>query len=56
MLLSGSRSIICLDDASIFLLPYKREESNALLAFPIYVCVYIKNPLCVSGCCLLAGM
>lgn len=37
ILLSGSRGIICLDDKSIFLLPYKREDSNALFAFPVYI-------------------
>lgn len=46
MCLSGLRGLICLGDESIFLLHYKREEVNALLAFSLsiyilYNCVYV---------------
>lgn len=54
MCLSGLQGLMCLGDESIFLLHYKREEANALLAFPMHIHIY-NIIVCVLGCCLIAG-
>lgn len=54
MCLSGLRGLIRLGDESIFLLHYKREEVNALLAFSLYIYIYYTT-VCMLGCCLIAG-